>query len=78
MSRLQLDGRDADPPRPLAELCREAAALCAEAARLPPSDADTFAAALAAHLRAWRPVAVAPLGTLPPPGERIRDPRGTP
>ena len=32
--------------------------------------------ALVAHVRSRRPDSVVPLGTLPPPGEVIRDPRG--
>ena len=31
---------------------------------------------LVAHLRAWRPESVSPLGDLGPPTEPIRDPRG--
>lgn len=41
-----------------------------------PAEADAIICSLVAHLRAWRPEAVSPLGTLPPPTENIRDPRG--
>ena len=40
-----------------------------------PAEADAIVCMLVAHLRAWRPEAVSPLGTLPPPTERIVDPR---
>jgi hypothetical protein len=42
-----------------------------------PHDVDAIVSAMLAHLRSWRPVAVAPLGTLPAPSdpEAIRDPR---
>ncbi len=43
---------------------------------LQPAAVDRVIGALVAHLRSWRPVAVAHLGELPPPGERIQDPRG--
>ncbi len=42
---------------------------------LTPADADLVYGAIVAHVRARRPVAVSPLGVLPPPGEVIRDPR---
>lgn len=48
----------------------------ADLGRSNPADADALVCHLVAHLRAWRPESVAPLGTLPPPGEPIRDPRG--
>lgn len=44
--------------------------------RQQPHEVETIVSSLVAHLRAWRPESVSPLGTLPPPGEVIRDPRG--
>lgn len=41
-----------------------------------PDETAAIVAHLVAHLRAWRPESVSPLGTLPPPTETIRDPRG--
>jgi hypothetical protein len=43
---------------------------------LEPHEADLIIGAIVADLRSRRPVAVSPLGVLPPPGEPIRDPRG--
>jgi len=43
---------------------------------LSPAEQDQIVATLVADLRARRPVAVSPLGVLPPPTEKIRDPRG--
>lgn len=40
-----------------------------------PGEADRVVGAMVSHLRSWRPVAVAPLGALPPPSTPIRDPR---
>lgn len=40
-----------------------------------PGEASAIVAMLVAHLRAWRPESVAPLGTLPAPSTVIRDPR---
>ena len=45
---------------------------------LEPAEQDAIVGALVADLRARRPAAVAPLGTLGPPTEPIRDPRGAP
>jgi hypothetical protein len=42
---------------------------------LEPHEQDAIIAAIVADLRARNPVAVAPLGTLGPPTEPIRDPR---
>lgn len=42
---------------------------------LEPAEADLVYTTLVAHIRARRPEAVSPLGTLPAPTERIRDPR---
>lgn len=42
---------------------------------LEPHEQDAIVAAIVADLRARRPVAVAPLGVLPAPTEKIRDPR---
>lgn len=44
--------------------------------RYAPDEVAAVVAALVAHLRSWRPESVAPLGTLGPPTEAIRDPRG--
>lgn len=49
-----------------------------ELAKIEPHDVDEILAMIIGHLRAWRPVSVAPLGSLGPPTERIRDPRGEP
>lgn len=46
-----------------------------ELAKVEPAEVDQIVIALVAHLRAWRPESVSPLGTLPPPTEIIRDPR---
>ena len=40
-----------------------------------PAEADAIVCSLVAHVRAWRPEAVSPLGTLLEPGEAVRDPR---
>ena len=42
---------------------------------LEPAEQDHIIGALVSDLRARRPVAVAPLGVLGPPTERIADPR---
>lgn len=47
-----------------------------ELERTAPGDVDRVVGAMVAHLASWRPVAVSPLGVLPPPTETIRDPRG--
>lgn len=44
--------------------------------RYAPDEVAAVVAALVAHVRSWRPESVAPLGTLGPPTEPIRDPRG--
>ena len=41
-----------------------------------PDDCDAIVLALVAHLRAWKPVSIAPLGTLPPAEAPNVDPRG--
>ncbi len=41
-----------------------------------PAEVEAIVCTLVAHLRSWRPESVSPLGTLPAPGEVIRDPRG--
>ena len=43
-----------------------------------PGDVDIIVRAIVDHLRAWKPTSVAPLGVLPAPTERIRDPRREP
>lgn len=55
---------------------RHALAELAELDRYAPGEVAAVAASLVAHLRSWRPESVAPLGTLGPPTEAIRDPRG--
>lgn len=52
------------------------AALATTDERLMPAERDLVYASLLAHIRARRPESVSPLGTLPPPAEVIRDPRG--
>jgi hypothetical protein len=42
-----------------------------------PGTVDEIVSAIVGHVRAWRPVSVAPLGTLPDPTEPIVDPRTT-
>jgi hypothetical protein len=59
----------------LVEVFRAALATLDE---LEPAEQAVIVASLVADLRARRPVAVAPRGTLGPPTERIRDPRGAP
>jgi hypothetical protein len=39
-----------------------------------PTDVDAIVSAIVSHLQSWRPMSVAPLGQLPPPGI-ISDPR---
>lgn len=60
----------------LAQRLRADLAELDELAKSSPADADAIVCTLVSHLRSWRPENVAPLGTLPPPGETIRDPRG--
>ena len=55
---------------------RTAVAELAALDRYAPDEVAAVVAALVAHLRSWRPESVAPLGTLGPPTEAIRDPRG--
>ena len=55
---------------------RHALAELAALDRYAPDEVAAVVAALVAHLRSWRPESVAPLGTLGPPTEAIRDPRG--
>lgn len=43
--------------------------------RQDPAEVDAIVSHLVAHLRSWKPESVTPLGTLPAPTERIRDPR---
>ena len=45
--------------------------------KVAPGEVDRVVGSMTSHLRSWRPVAVAPLGVLPPPGAPIRDPRRT-
>ncbi|MBL8623788.1 MAG: hypothetical protein JNK64_20940 [Myxococcales bacterium] len=63
----RLERATADLQHALAEL--------AELERYAPAEVAAIAGMLVAHLRAWRPESVAPLGTLGPPTEVIRDPR---
>ena len=46
--------------------------------RYAPDAVAAVIGSLVAHLRSWRPESVAPLGTLAPPTEAIRDPRLVP
>jgi len=64
----RLDRATRDLQHALAEL--------ADVDRYAPGEVAAVVASLVAHLRSWRPEAVAPLGTLGPPTEAIRDPRG--
>ena len=50
----------------------------AELEKTAPGDVDAIVAAVVSHLRAWRREHVHPLGALPPPTERIQDPRQPP
>lgn len=50
-------------------------AALAEVERHAPGEVASVVAIIVAHLRSWHPEAVAPLGALGPPTERIRDPR---
>ncbi len=43
--------------------------------RQQPHEVAAIVAHLVAHLRAWHPESVSPLGVLGPPTERIADPR---
>ena len=61
--------------RSIVEHVRQALAAVDE---LEPHEQDQIVGAIVADLRSRRPVAVAPLGVLPPPGEPIRDPRRAP
>jgi len=45
---------------------------------LKPAEQTAIVSSLVADRRARRPMSVAPLSALPPPAERIRDPRGGP
>jgi hypothetical protein len=47
----------------------------AELDKVAPGEVDRVVGAMVSHLRSWRPMSVAPLGVLPPPTTRIRDPR---
>lgn len=55
---------------------RHALAELANLDRYAPGEVAAVVASLVAHLRSWRPESVAALGTLGPPTEAIRDPRG--
>ena len=60
------------------DLARRQAAILlelGELAKTEPAAVDSFVVALVAHIRAWRPESVSPLGTLPEATEFIRDPR---
>lgn len=46
-----------------------------ELERVDPEGAEAIRCSLVAHLRSAWPESVSPLGTLPPPGEIVRDPR---
>lgn len=59
----------------IAELFRSGFAALSELEKVAPGDVDIIVAAVVAHVRAFRPEAVAPLGVLAAPTEPIRDPR---
>jgi hypothetical protein len=59
----------------IAAVLRSAFGTLAELDKTAPGDVDALVAATVAHLRAFRPEAVSPLGALGPPTEPIRDPR---
>jgi hypothetical protein len=61
-----------------AAIIRTLRAALAATETLEPAEQDLVVGALVADLRARRPVAVAPLGVLPAPTEKIRDPRSVP
>lgn len=61
--------------RSIIEHIRQALAAVDE---LEPHEQDLVIGAIVADLRSRRPVAVAPLGVLPPPTEPVRDPRENP
>lgn len=42
--------------------------------KVAPAEVDEIVAGMVAHLRAWRPESVSPLGTLPPPTGPIEPP----
>jgi hypothetical protein len=62
----------------IAEVLRSAFGALAELDKVAPADVDTIVTMTVAHLRAWRPEAVSPLGTLPTPTDSIADPRRGP
>jgi hypothetical protein len=57
-------------------ILRDAFARLAELEKTAPGDVDAIVSIVVAHVRSWRPESISPLGTLPPPTEIIRDPRG--
>lgn len=59
----------------IAAVLRSAFDALAELEKTSPADVDALIATTVAHLRSWRPECVTPLGVLPSPTERIRDPR---
>lgn len=65
-------------PRALAIIEVIRSALQSTDESLTPAEADQVYTAIVSHVRARRPESVSPLGTLPPPGEPVRDPRGEP
>ena len=60
----------------VAEVLRDGFEQLAELDKVAPDDVDAIVQMVVAHLRAWRPESVSPLGTLPAPTEDVRDPRG--
>jgi hypothetical protein len=64
------------PGLAIAGSLRQAFEALRELDKTQPAEVDQLIAAMVYHLRSWRPVAVAPLGVLPEPGEPVRDPRG--
>src|SRR5207244_476680 len=59
----------------LLELQRHVFTQLAELDKTAPADVDAIVTSVVAHLRAWRPESVTPLGVLPEPENQVRDPR---
>jgi len=62
--------------RAIIEILRSAFVEIDGLSKTSPGEAEEIVRMLVSDLRSRRPVAVCELGRLPPPGERIRDPRG--
>jgi hypothetical protein len=57
----------------IAEVLRSTFAALAELEKTAPADVDAIVITTIAHLLAWRPESVTPLGVLPPPTEPVAD-----